>query len=207
MTTKHFNFDQINRAKWNPRVDLKPSDPEYQAIHGSLKKYGFLGGGVVNVRKGKNTLIGGHQRVTIMQDMGQTGADFATVSLNDQEEKKLNLILNRVTGRWSAPDLTALLRELQAEQIDLAGLGFHNPAELNALLTGAPKVTKRDPDDAPRAPDDSKALTKTGDLYDLHTEHCHHRVMCGDSTSAKDMEKLFRVENICPCCGEDNGTV
>ena len=68
-STRYFKFTELNRAKWNPRVELKPSDREYQDIHNSIKEFGFLGGGVVNIRGGKNTLVGGHQRVTVMTGM------------------------------------------------------------------------------------------------------------------------------------------
>jgi len=163
MKTAVLKFSEINRAKFNPRIELKPSDEEYQAIKKSLTDFGLVQPLIVNTPG--NTLLSGHQRMTVMQDQGRDSAECVLVRLSEIEAKKLTVVMNRVTGRWSAPDLTALLRELQAEQIDLASLGFHDAKELNILLTGAPKATKRDPDDAPRAPDDSKALTKTGDIY------------------------------------------
>lgn len=189
-TTRRFKFSEITRAKYNPRVALKPSDPEYGEIRNSIAEFGMVGGLVVNTRTNPPTLVGGHQRITILEDMGQDGADMVAVDLSPTDEKRLNVILNKVSGRWSTPDLSALLRDLQKDGIDLAKLGFRDPKELNALLSPSSKTTKRDPDDAPKAPDDSKAYTKAGDLYEITTPTGSHRVLCGSSTDPKDMAKL-----------------
>jgi DNA modification methylase/ParB-like chromosome segregation protein Spo0J len=137
MNSRHFQFDEINFAKYNPRVSLKPADKEYQDIRSSLQEFGYLGGGVVNVRT--NTLVGGHQRVTVMRDMGQTGADFATVDLDPIAEKRLNLILNKVGGRWHTPALEELLNELQGSGVDLESLGF-KAEELDNILKPSSKI-------------------------------------------------------------------
>lgn len=139
MNTRHFKFSEINRAAYNPRVALKPSDKEYQDIRASIEEFGVVGGLVVNTRTTPPTVVGGHQRITILKDMGETGANFHTVDLDPTAEKKLNVILNKVTGRWNPTALDELLTELHGQGIDLESLGFA-PIELDHLLRPTAKI-------------------------------------------------------------------
>ncbi len=67
-------------------------------------------------------LVGGHQRLTVLLDMGKTEAEVVVVDLPQHEEKQLNLLLNRAKGRWDNDKLADLLAELdKAGGIDLTG--------------------------------------------------------------------------------------
>lgn len=56
----------INPAPYNPRVDLQPSDPEYQKLKRSIKEFGFVEPLVWNEHTGN--LVGGHQRFKIIDE-------------------------------------------------------------------------------------------------------------------------------------------
>lgn len=175
------SFERANPAAYNPRFRLRPEDPEYQQILASLNEFGYLGGMVWNRRTGN--LVGGHQRMWIMQDQGLTESTMAVVDLDEVREKDLNVRLNSVHGRWDIPQLEAVLRELeQVPNLDLGALGFSR-VDLNTYLGKTPKRARRDPDAAASIP--ANPLTKTGDVYTLAGPDLNpqHRLVCGDSES------------------------
>ena len=59
----------LKPAEYNPRKKLKPGDKEYEKIKNSIEEFGFADPLVVNADM---TIIGGHQRLTVAQDLGYT---------------------------------------------------------------------------------------------------------------------------------------
>jgi len=59
------DIDKLNPAKYNPRVDLKPGDPEYEKLKRSIKEFGYVEPIVWNKRTGN--VVGGHQRLKILE--------------------------------------------------------------------------------------------------------------------------------------------
>ena len=100
----------MNRAAYNPRVDLTPEDEEYQSIRESIEKYDLVQPIVWNRRT--NTVVSGHQRLTVLTDMGRTEAEVSVVDLDIIAEKQLNVALNKVEGKWDEKKLTDILLEL-----------------------------------------------------------------------------------------------
>lgn len=125
-------IDCINVAAYNPRVDLQPGDPEYEKLRRSIESFGYVEPIVWNQRTGN--MVGGHQRYKIMvHELGHTELEVSVVDLDDQQERLLNLALNKVSGRWDEEALATLLGELQAEGAELAFSGF-DEIEIDRLL-------------------------------------------------------------------------
>jgi len=101
---------QINPATYNPRRDLMPGDPEYKAIERSIKEFGLVDPLVWNEETGN--LVGGHQRLKVIQDSGVDEVEVSVVHLDETSEAALNLALNKVQGEWDFPKLKDLLQEL-----------------------------------------------------------------------------------------------
>lgn len=96
---KTIPIDQINAAAYNPRVDLQPGDPEYEKLKQSILSFGYVEPIVWNERTGN--MVGGHQRYKIMvNELGHTELVVSVVNLDDQQERLLNLALNKVSARW-----------------------------------------------------------------------------------------------------------
>ena len=141
MIIKKFKLADINVSDFNPRKDLKPSDPEYIKIKKALTKFGLVEPLVLNIRNGRNRLIGGHQRIKILKEMGETEAQFSVVDLDDTQERVLAVALNKVSGEWDKDKLTELLSALDVENLLLTGFDMN---ELNTLLGEEPTEPELD---------------------------------------------------------------
>ncbi|WP_305954137.1 ParB N-terminal domain-containing protein [Paenibacillus peoriae] len=116
-------IEQINAAAYNPRVDLQPGDPEYEKLKASIESFGYVEPIVWNKRTGN--MVGGHQRYKIMvNELEHTELAVSVVNLDDQQEKLLNLALNKVSGQWDDQALYRLLDDLQVNGADISLSGF-----------------------------------------------------------------------------------
>lgn len=109
-------LSELNRAVYNPRVDLQPGDEEYESIRYSLERYGLVQPIVWNERTGN--VVSGHQRLTVLQNQGVEEIEVSVVSLDDTAEKQLNIALNKTEGSWDNDKLTALLVDLGDDAIN-----------------------------------------------------------------------------------------
>lgn len=104
------SVDRINPAPYNPRVALEPGMEEYEQLKSSLTRWGMVEPLVVNRRN--DVLVSGHQRLAVMKDMGFKEVPVVWVDLEDDAERRLNLALNRVKGRWDSAKLLEVLRDV-----------------------------------------------------------------------------------------------
>lgn len=154
----------MNRAAYNPRVDLQPEDEEYQAIERSLKRHGLVQPIVWNRRT--NTVVSGHQRLTVLEAQGETEVTVSVVDLDDIQEKELNVALNKITGEWDDDKLSVILNELGEEATDT---GFTLP-EIDVLRDKLKSyfddVTAPDEEEPTEEPEESFLLSLTFDAAD-----------------------------------------
>lgn len=115
--TQVLKLKDIHPAAYNPRKILKPGDPEWDALKGSLEDFGLVEPLVVNIKDGKNVLVGGHQRYNVLKTTGVEETEVVVVELGDKEEKQLNIALNRIEGMWDYEKLEVLFEELSTEEI------------------------------------------------------------------------------------------
>lgn len=185
-------IDQINAAAYNPRIDLQPGDPEYEKLKRSIEEFGYVEPIVWNERTGN--MVGGHQRYKIMvHELGRTELSVSVVDLDDQQERLLNLALNKVSGRWDEEALARLLDDQQESGADLYLSGFGHE-EIEGLVSALPEVPDieepvvEDDFDVGRALDDIKeSETQRGDVWQLGS----HRLVCGDATDPADVARLM----------------
>lgn len=154
----------MNRAAYNPRVDLRPEDEEYQAIERSLKRHGLVQPIVWNRRT--NTVVSGHKRLTVLEAQGETEVTVSVVDLDDIQEKELNVALNKITGEWDDDKLSVILNELGEEATDT---GFTLP-EIDVLRDELKSyfddVTAPDEEEPTEEPEESFLLSLTFDAAD-----------------------------------------
>ena len=78
-------------ADYNPRKDLKPGDPEYDKLKRSIEQFGYVEPVIWNKTTGR--VVGGHQRLKVLIDMGITEVECVVVELPETKEKALNVAL------------------------------------------------------------------------------------------------------------------
>ncbi|KIL23736.1 ParB N-terminal domain-containing protein [Bacillus pumilus] len=131
MNIKTIPVHKINPSPYNPRIDLQPGDPEYDSLKNSIKKFGYIDPLVWNERTGH--LVGGHQRFKVLMEDNPSEILVSVVSLNEQDEKALNIALNKIDGDWDEYKLTELIKELEKTGYDLSATGFSD-TELEDIL-------------------------------------------------------------------------
>nr|UWG20596.1 MAG: protein of unknown function DUF4338 [Bacteriophage sp.] len=120
----------IHPADYNPRKELKPGDPEFQNIQRSLKEFGYVDPIIINK---DGTIIGGHQRASVLKSLGYTEADCIVVDLGKQDEKALNIALNKIGGQWDMSLLRDALQDLTLSPVDVNATGYSDD-ELSVIL-------------------------------------------------------------------------
>lgn len=108
----------MDRAAYNPRIELIPGDTEYENLRRSITTYGMLIPVIWNKRT--NRVVGGHQRLTVLENEGETEVDVSVVDLDETQEKQLNIALNKIEGGWDDEKLAELLME-SGEDATLTG--------------------------------------------------------------------------------------
>lgn len=127
MQIERKRISDLNRATYNPRIDLIPGDPEYENLRRSIATYGLLIPVIWNKRT--NNVVGGHQRLTVLENEGEAEVDVSVVDLDPMQERQLNVALNKIEGGWDEEKLAALLSELG----DDATLTGFNQQEIDSL--------------------------------------------------------------------------
>lgn len=122
----------IQRAIYNPRIALKEGDKAYEKLKRSIEEFGYVEPIIINKTTGN--VVGGHQRLTVLQDMGVEEVDCVIIEVDETKEKQLNIALNKVTGDWDIPALKDLLEELDTGDVDMSLTGFDD-WEIENLMT------------------------------------------------------------------------
>ena len=171
-------------ADYNPRKDLKPGDPEYEKLKRSIEQFGYVEPVIWNQTTGR--VVGGHQRLKVLIDMGITEVECVVVELSEEKEKALNVALNKISGDWDKEKLALLIADLQGADFDVSLTGFE-PAELDALFKDSMKDGIHDDDFDVEEELKKPAMSKLGDVWTLG----RHRMVCGDATNADDVNLLM----------------
>ena len=185
------SVEKIKPAPYNPRVELKPGDYRYEHLKKSLDKFGCVEPLVWNRRTGH--LVGGHQRLNVLLAQGATEVEVSVVDLSLEDEKALNVALNKITGDWDDEKLADLLSEFaQMPDFDFGGIGFLDD-EVSDFLNGLgdddseTEVDEDDFDADETAHGIADPITQPGNLIELGP----HRLLCGDSSKAEAFETLL----------------
>ena len=123
MNIRTLKATELKTAAYNPRKDLQPEDAEYQKLRRSIEEFGYVEPIIWNERTG--TVVGGHQRLKVLVEQGAEEIECVAVDLEEKDEKILNVLLNKVKGRWDIGKLTDLLQELE-ETGDLELTGYED---------------------------------------------------------------------------------
>lgn len=119
MKIQEIEFSRLIPADYNPRVALTPDMPEFERLKNSIETFGNVEPIVWNERTGH--IVGGHQRLAVLQHLGYTSAEVSVVDLDEKEEKLLNVALNKIKGQWDYSKLEQLLGDYEIEEAKETG--------------------------------------------------------------------------------------
>lgn len=129
------SLEDLNPAEYNPRKRLRPGDEEYEKLKRSVETFTYVDPIIVNA---DGTVIGGHQRLFVLRDLGYTEADVSVVNLSKNDEKALNIALNKIAGEWDEGKLAEIFADLQLDDYDATVTGYE--ADAIAALLGEIKL-------------------------------------------------------------------
>ena len=184
MTIETIKVERLLPADYNPRKDLKPGDAEYEKLKRSIEQFGYVEPVIWNKATGR--VVGGHQRLKVLLDMGITEVECVVVEMDEEKEKALNIALNKISGEWDKDKLALLISDLQGTDFDVSLTGFE-PAEIDALFKDTLKDGVKEDDFDVDAELQKPTVTRLGDVWTLG----RHRLVCGDSTKAETFDLLM----------------
>ena len=108
MKIEKIKISELNPAEYNPRRMTKK---QYEDLKSSLEKFGLVDPIIIN---SDNTVVGGHQRLRIMRELGAELIPTVRVNLSKEDEKELNIRLNKNSGEF---DLDVLANNFEVDEL------------------------------------------------------------------------------------------
>lgn len=182
MKTKEIDIDKIK-----PYAGNQKEHPEKQIdnIATSIREFGFIQPLVLDK---ENEIVIGHGRYLAAQKLNMKTAPVIYVeNLTKEQVRKLRIIDNKLNeSDWIVEKLKAELEQLDFSEFDIS---FDDLLETLDDMSGKEEQNIEE-GETPEPP--AKPKAKPGQIYKLG----RHRLMCGDSTSRSDVEKLIDGEKI-----------
>jgi len=172
-------IELLDPNPWNPN---RQSDAVDRALGESIDEFGFIDPITARMVDGRWQIIGGEHRWRKAQQRGMTHVPVIGVDANDDEAKRLTLILNETVGEHDVVAVGTLLAQLRADDVDmetlLRGLPY-SQTEMQHLLSLADEDWERFTSGAtaPEPPDDDDTRRDTVSFVLDFTTNQHQRFM------------------------------
>jgi DNA modification methylase len=160
------------------------SDSQVAQIAASIKEFGFTNPVLIDADSG---IIAGHGRIMAARKLGLVDIPCIRLGHLTEAQKRAYVIADNklaLNSGWDNEMLLVEFAELEDLGFDLDLTGFVQE-EIDALKPEVVQEGLTDEDAVPEVP--VEPTTKLGDVYILG----RHRLMCGDSTSLNDVDKLM----------------
>lgn len=168
-------------------ANLRRNEAAVGAVAESIKRFGFRQPIVVDA---EGVIVCGHTRWKAARSLGMDKAPVHVAADLTPEQARAYRVADNRTAELSEWDEVLLPAELAAlPEMDWTSLGFDD-RELQRLLDPLASQGLSDPDAIPEPPAEPK--TKPGDLWLLG----EHRLLCGDSASPDDVDRLTDGEPV-----------
>ena len=172
----------------NPRTH---TDEQIAQIAASIVEFGWTNPVLVGA---DGVIIAGHARLLAARKLGLAEVPVIVLGhLSEAQRRALIIADNKLAlnAGWHEELLRGLLSELREDEFNLDVLGFSDQ-EMEALLAEPPTIGEglTDEDAVPEPLEDP--VSRRGDLWILG----QHRLLCGDSASREDVDRLVAGETV-----------
>lgn len=179
LKVEYIPIDSIKPYENNAKIH---TPEQIEQIKASINEFGM--NDPIGIWGNDNLIVEGHGRLMACKELGYKEVPIIRLDeLTDDQRKAYTLIHNQTTMNTGF-DIDILNEELANIEFDMSDFGFE--LEIDDIEEEKEIVE----DEVPEIPEEPKA--KLGDIYQLG----NHRLMCGDSTSVDDVNKLINNENI-----------
>ena len=174
LKVEYIPIDSIKPYENNAKIH---TPEQIEQIKTSINEFGM--NDPIGIWGNDNLIVEGHGRLMACKELGMNEVPIIRLDeLTDDQRKAYTLIHNQTTMNTGF-DIDILNEELANIEFDMSDFGFE--LEIDDIEDEKEIVE----DEVPEIPEEPKA--KLGDIYQLG----NHRLMCGDSTSIDDVNKLM----------------
>lgn len=176
-----FKINDLKEYENNPRHN----DGAVDAVANSIKEFGFK---VPIIIDKNNVIVAGHTRIKAARKLGlETVPCLIADDLTEDQIKAFRLADNKVAelAEW---DFTKLEEELKSIDIDMSQFSF----DMDTFNQEEKEAEEDDFDVDAALDEEEEPMVKRGEIWKLG----NHYLMCGDSTSREDVQKLMSIDEI-----------
>lgn len=181
---RHDFIVNVNTLKPYPKNRNKHPEEQIERLAKIIKYQGLRAPIVVDQADGE-TIVKGHGTLEACKRLGMSGVPIVRQQFDSEEQRYAFVQSDNAIASWSELDFSGI-------NVDLPELGPDFDIDLLGIkdfeIEPADKYGDKDADGVPPVPKETNI--KLGDLYQLGS----HRLLCGDSTKAEDVEKLMNGE-------------
>lgn len=185
------NKSQIEYKKTSELVPYENNarihtEKQVKQVMESIREFGFTNPILVDKNNG---IIAGHCRVMAADKLKIEKVPIIRLEHLTEKQKKAYVIADNkiaLNSEWDNDLLKGELSLLKDGDFDLNLIGFDDD-EIDLLTDTSNDFGLNDEDHVPDVEDGQKPITKSGDVWILG----NHRLLCGDSTNAEEVERLL----------------
>lgn len=189
------SITEIPIGKLHPHPKNPKQHPQEQLdrIKRSLVEFGWGKVSVTAIKqpeKDSYTIITGHGIVEAARQLGYKLIPTRLLELSPEKAAAYVIADNKLAeiAPWDKEVLMSLIEDIEVSDIDVELTGF----TMEEISDIAEELNPQEIVEAPVPDVPKKPKSKVGDIYQLGK----HRLMCGDSTDKKDLDRLLIGNNV-----------
>lgn len=181
MKNKEENYQFIKISELTPYENnaRTHSNEQIEAICNSIREFGFINPVIIDEN---NMILVGHGRIEAAKVIGIEEAPYRRVENLTEDQKRAYILADNKLSDLGGWDEELLAQELENIDLDMSLFGFDD------IDIGEIDIKENiEEDEIPEIDEEKEPKAKRGEIYKLG----NHYLMCGDSTSEADVDKLL----------------